>query len=109
VLAALVELVSVLVYDRRRLTIEGARDLKEAAEMHRRIHVAIREKDAPLARREMEHHLDTARLNQLLEGEEPGLSRASGRGGAPVGAHGKGRGPTVGRRARPSEVRRSGA
>ena len=100
VLAALVELVSVLVYDRRRLTIEGARDLKEAAEMHRRIHVAIREKDAPAARREMEHHLDTARLNQLLEGEEPGFSRAGGRSGAPLSA---------GRRARPPELRRSGA
>ena len=43
VLVALVELVSALVYDRRRLTIEQAR-------------------------REMEYHLDTARLNQLREG-----------------------------------------
>ena len=68
---ALVELVSVLVYDRRRLTIEQAQDLKESAEMHRRIYAAIREKDADRARREMEHHLDTARLNQLLEGDEP--------------------------------------
>ena len=82
VLAALVELVSVLVYDRRRLTIERARDLKESAEMHRRIYLAIREKDAHLARREMEYHLDTARLNQLLEGEEPKASRVSVRGGA---------------------------
>jgi len=71
VLGALVELVSVLVYDRRRLTIEQAQDLKESAEMHQRIYVAIREKDADRARREMERHLDTARLNQLLEGDEP--------------------------------------
>jgi GntR family transcriptional repressor for pyruvate dehydrogenase complex len=109
VLAALVELVSVLVYDRRRLTIEGARDLKEAAEMHRRIHLAIREKDAPLARREMEHHLDTARLNQLLEGEEPTVSRMSVRGGAARGMSGKGQRPGAGERARAPELRRSGA
>jgi GntR family transcriptional repressor for pyruvate dehydrogenase complex len=71
VLAALVELVSVLVYDRRRLTIERAQDLKESAEMHRRIYAAIRERDPEAARREMAYHLDTARLNQLLEGDEP--------------------------------------
>lgn len=71
VLGALVELVSVLVYDRRRLTIERAQDLKESAEMHRRIYAAIRQKDAHKARREMEYHLDAARLNQLLEGDEP--------------------------------------
>ena len=71
VLGALVELVSVLVYDRRRLTIERAKDLKESAEMHRRVYAAIRQKDANQARREMEYHLDAARLNQVLEGEEP--------------------------------------
>jgi GntR family transcriptional repressor for pyruvate dehydrogenase complex len=75
VLGALVELVSVLVYDRRRLTIERAQDLKESAEMHRRIYAAIRQKDADRARREMEYHLDAARLNQLLEGDEPALTR----------------------------------
>jgi GntR family transcriptional regulator, transcriptional repressor for pyruvate dehydrogenase complex len=78
VLAALVELVSVLVYDRRRLTIERAQDLKESAEMHRRIYTAILQRNADQARREMEYHLDTARLNQLLEGEEPTLPRESG-------------------------------
>src|SRR5262245_11630239 len=72
VLAALVELVSVLVYDRRRLTIERAQDLKESAEMHRRIYAAIRERDASRARDEMGAHLDTARLAQILEGDEPG-------------------------------------
>jgi GntR family transcriptional repressor for pyruvate dehydrogenase complex len=77
VLGALVELVSVLVYDRRRLTIERAQDLKESAEMHRRIYAAIRDKDTGLARREMEYHLDTARLSQLLEGEEPVPARVS--------------------------------
>jgi GntR family transcriptional regulator, transcriptional repressor for pyruvate dehydrogenase complex len=51
-LGALVELVSVLVYDRRRLTIERAQDLKESAEMHRRIYGAIRQKGREKARRE---------------------------------------------------------
>jgi GntR family transcriptional regulator, transcriptional repressor for pyruvate dehydrogenase complex len=78
VLGALVELVSVLVYDRRRLTIERAQDLKESAEMHRRIYTAILQKDATEARREMERHLDTARLNELLEGEEPLPFRGGG-------------------------------
>ncbi len=72
VLAALVELVSGLVYDRRRLTIERAQDLKESAEMHRRIYQAIRERNADRARDEMAAHLDTARLAQILEGDEPG-------------------------------------
>jgi GntR family transcriptional repressor for pyruvate dehydrogenase complex len=71
VLAALVELVSGLVYDRRRLTIERAQDLKESAEMHRRIYQAIRERDSERARGEMAAHLDTARLAQVLEGDEP--------------------------------------
>lgn len=78
VLGALVELVSVLVYDRRRLTIEHAQDLRESADMHRRIYAAIRQKDANRARREMANHLDTARLNQLLEGEDPQPPRALG-------------------------------
>jgi GntR family transcriptional regulator, transcriptional repressor for pyruvate dehydrogenase complex len=77
VLAALVELVSALVYDRRRLTVERATDLKEAAEMHRRIYAAIRARAPERARREMEEHLDTARLSQLLEGEEPAPSATS--------------------------------
>jgi GntR family transcriptional repressor for pyruvate dehydrogenase complex len=76
VLGALVELVSVLVYDRRRSTVERARDLKESAEMHQRIYTAIRQRDAARARREMECHLDRARLSQLLEGEDPGLAPA---------------------------------
>jgi GntR family transcriptional repressor for pyruvate dehydrogenase complex len=80
VLGALVELVSGLVYDRRRLTIERANDLKESAEMHRTIYAAIRDRDPERARREMERHLDTARLNQLLEGDEPAPGPPPGEG-----------------------------
>jgi GntR family transcriptional repressor for pyruvate dehydrogenase complex len=77
VLGALVDLVSALVYDRRRLTIERAQDLKESAEMHRRIYDAIRDHDPERARREMDHHLEAARLNQLQEGDEPVTDESS--------------------------------
>src|SRR5215210_672365 len=41
VLLALVEMVSSLVYQQRKETVERAHDLKESAEMHRRIYQAI--------------------------------------------------------------------
>jgi GntR family transcriptional repressor for pyruvate dehydrogenase complex len=67
VLAALVEMISTMVYERRRLTVERARDLKESAEMHRRIYSAIRDHDADRARQEMSDHLDLARMAQASE------------------------------------------
>ena len=67
VLAALVEMVSTLVYERRRLTVEHARDLKESAEMHRLIYAAIRDRDGERAGREMSRHLDLARMAQASE------------------------------------------
>jgi GntR family transcriptional repressor for pyruvate dehydrogenase complex len=60
VLLALVEMVSSLVYEQRRMTVERASDLKESAEMHRRIYQAIRDKDPERARAEMTRHLDLA-------------------------------------------------
>jgi len=67
VLLALVEMVSSLVYEQRRLTVEHALDLKESAEMHRRIYQAIRDRDAERARAEMARHLDLARMAQASE------------------------------------------
>jgi GntR family transcriptional regulator, transcriptional repressor for pyruvate dehydrogenase complex len=67
VLAALVELVSTMAYERRRLTVERARDLKESADMHRRIYSAIRDRDPEGAQREMRTHLDLARMAQASE------------------------------------------
>lgn len=67
VLGALVEMVSALVYERRRLTVERARDLKESADMHRRIYAAIRDRDPDRARHEMSAHLDLARMAQASE------------------------------------------
>jgi len=71
VLAALVEMVSTLVYERRKLTVERATDLRESAEMHRRVYDAVRDRDADRARREMSDHLDLARMAQASE-EVPG-------------------------------------
>ena len=67
VLLALVEMVSSLVYEQRRLTVERALDLKESAEMHRRIYQAIRDRDPERAREEMARHLDLARMAQASE------------------------------------------
>ena len=71
VLQALVEMVSSMVYEQRRLTVERAKDLKESAEMHRRIYQAIRDRDPQRAREEMERHLDLARMAQASE--DPGV------------------------------------
>jgi len=67
VLLALVEMVSSLVYETRRRTVERAQDLKESAEMHRRIYQAIRDRDVERAREEMARHLDLARMAQASE------------------------------------------
>jgi GntR family transcriptional repressor for pyruvate dehydrogenase complex len=67
VLQALVEMVSSLVYEQRRITVERAHDLKESAEMHRRIYQAIRDRDPDRARAEMTRHLDLARQAQASE------------------------------------------
>jgi GntR family transcriptional repressor for pyruvate dehydrogenase complex len=60
VLAALVEMTSTLLYERRRETIERASDLRESAEMHRRIYLAIRRGHAEAARTAMAEHLRLA-------------------------------------------------
>jgi GntR family transcriptional regulator, transcriptional repressor for pyruvate dehydrogenase complex len=67
VLLALVEMISSLVYEQRRMTVERAIDLKESAEMHRRIYQAIRDRDPERARAEMTRHLDLARTAQASE------------------------------------------
>lgn len=72
VLLALVEMVSSLVYETRRLTVERAQDLKESAEMHRRIYQAIRDRDVTRARDEMARHLDLARMAQASEESDAG-------------------------------------
>jgi GntR family transcriptional repressor for pyruvate dehydrogenase complex len=69
IIAALVEMVSALYYDRRRETAEQAsdRDLREAAELHRRIYQAIRARNPEAARTAMNEHLTRASAHQALE------------------------------------------
>lgn len=70
VLLALVEMISSLVYEQRRLTVEGAHDLKQSAEMHRKIYQGIRDRDPERARQAMADHLDLARMAQASEEHE---------------------------------------
>jgi GntR family transcriptional repressor for pyruvate dehydrogenase complex len=73
IVASLVEMVSALYYERRRDTAARAsnRDMRDAAEMHRRIYQAIRAHDADEARRAMHTHLMQASARQAKESEEP--------------------------------------
>lgn len=67
VLATLIDTVSELVYETRRSTVERATDLKQSAEMHRRIYQAIKARSAERARSAMGEHLDLARQAQVVE------------------------------------------
>jgi GntR family transcriptional repressor for pyruvate dehydrogenase complex len=67
VLAALMEMVAAQFYAQRKDTVENARDLHDAAEMHRRIYRAVRARDVEAARAAMAEHLERARRAQDLE------------------------------------------
>ena len=71
VLAALMEMVSAQFYELRRQTIAQARDLRESAEMHRRVYRAIRSHNTDAARAEMTEHLRAAQHAQTLEPVPP--------------------------------------
>lgn len=88
ILALLVEMVSALYYESRRETAERAsdRDLRDAAEMHRRIYQAIRARDAAGARTLMHEHLLQASAHQAEESPDgqgtltrPAVSRGRAR------------------------------
>src|SRR5499427_2113140 len=72
IVASIVEMVSALYYERRRQTAAHAsdRDLRDAAEMHRRIYQAVRSKDADGARKAMHEHLAKASRHQAKESIE---------------------------------------
>ena len=69
IVASLVEMVSALYYKGRRDTAMRAsdRDLRDAAEMHRKIYQAIRAHEAEPARRAMHAHLVQASAHQAQE------------------------------------------
>ena len=68
ILAALMDMVSAVMYERRSATVERATDLKESAEMHRKIYRLIRGRKADEARVAMSEHLTLAQ--QAFASEE---------------------------------------
>jgi GntR family transcriptional repressor for pyruvate dehydrogenase complex len=66
-LATLVEMVSAILYERRRDTIERAHDFNEALELHRRVYRAIRSRNADEAREAMREHIVRAQRAFALE------------------------------------------
>jgi len=81
IVGALVGMVSALYYERRKATAEQAsdRDLRDAAEAHRRIYQAIRARDAEAARLAMSAHLLQASRYQAQELDGDGSARPSKR------------------------------
>jgi GntR family transcriptional repressor for pyruvate dehydrogenase complex len=79
VLGALIEMVASLHYEQRRETVERARgQLRDTADMHRRIYQAIRTRDPEAARLAMDDHLRRAQANQASESEEDRADRDGG-------------------------------
>jgi GntR family transcriptional repressor for pyruvate dehydrogenase complex len=74
----LIEMVASLFFEQRRRSIEGARDLRESAEQHRGIYLAIRGRDAEKARTAMTDHLVSAQANQMAERNQPAGPRGRG-------------------------------
>ena len=72
IVAALVEMVAELYYERRRQTAERAtgRNLHDAAELHRRVYQAIRAKDSERAMAAMNEHLLSSSAYQAEEEEK---------------------------------------
>jgi GntR family transcriptional repressor for pyruvate dehydrogenase complex len=66
-LATLVEMVSTVLYERRRETIARAHDFNEAIEWHRRIYRAIRARNPEEAREAMREHIMRAQRAFALE------------------------------------------
>jgi GntR family transcriptional repressor for pyruvate dehydrogenase complex len=80
IVASLVEMVSALYYESRRETAARAsdRDLRDAAEMHRRIYQSIRSQNSDTARQMMHAHLVQASQHQAQEpAETPAAPRAA--------------------------------
>jgi GntR family transcriptional repressor for pyruvate dehydrogenase complex len=67
ILAALMETITSALYDKRRKTVIRSIDLRESAEMHRKIYRAIRAHDPIKARKLMEQHLRMAHKAQGME------------------------------------------
>jgi GntR family transcriptional repressor for pyruvate dehydrogenase complex len=66
-LGAIIEAVAALFFEERRATIERAHNLKESADMHRKIYQAIRARDREAARAAMDEHVRLAQLAQAAD------------------------------------------
>jgi len=77
-LATLVEMVSAILYERRRDTIDRAHDFNEALELHRRVYRAIRARNADEAREAMREHIVRAQRAFALE-EKQADSESNGK------------------------------
>jgi GntR family transcriptional repressor for pyruvate dehydrogenase complex len=84
ILAALMNMVSAVMYERRRATVERATDLKESVESHRQIYRLIRAGNSEEARAAMTEHLELAHRafaseeiseNDELSADEPDNKR----------------------------------
>jgi GntR family transcriptional repressor for pyruvate dehydrogenase complex len=67
ILASLIEMVSAMFYERRKRNIGAPRDLREAAEMHRVIYNALRDRDAGAAQSAMSEHLRRSQALNILD------------------------------------------
>jgi GntR family transcriptional repressor for pyruvate dehydrogenase complex len=79
ILAAIMETITSSMYDKRRKTVERAINLRESAEMHRKIYRAVRARKPAEARRLMEQHL---RLAQAAQDAERPVERKASTGAA---------------------------
>lgn len=76
ILTALMNMIAQILFEARRKTVKGARDLKESAQQHQQIYRAIREHNTNGARQAMHDHLIETQRSQRLEiaqnyGERP--------------------------------------
>jgi GntR family transcriptional repressor for pyruvate dehydrogenase complex len=81
ILSALVNMVAEQFRELRQRTIDRAHDLKEAADEHRAIYLALRARDPDRARRAMRDHLERAYRDQTKE--DTGAGAAAGGPEAP--------------------------
>jgi len=78
VMSAIIEMVASLHYEQRRVTVERARnELRENADIHRRIYQAIRSRDAEAARVAMDEHLRLALARMISEDAVPATAEAA--------------------------------
>jgi GntR family transcriptional repressor for pyruvate dehydrogenase complex len=73
ILASLIEMVSAMFYERRRQNIGAPRDMRSAAEMHRMIYHALRDRDPEGARQAMIDHLAQSQAQSVGDLEKPDL------------------------------------